>query len=575
MKFLKIILKPNTAKQGRGKKICSLVPLIFLMLLMTFKNSTYGAETDRQGVLLEVNCAQFNRNLPEDLFGVTSGFFYDANGLALCKQAGFQLMEVLRDMTADPFGPGPLPPPPGFLPPTNPPGKNSRFGMEVSPPRHLPPPPPGLNQRPGPEAFPQGSSFDEKKRRLMASRPRLNTFDEVKHLVEAGLKQKMNVMVAFTILAPPRDGKAFQNQVSLEVKELQRLAAKYDTRIRLFRFGNEPDLADFWRGSPQEFFNTYKLWVQALKGVDSEAIAVAPGFATSLIRPDAEPLGQYLKDFVNYCHRERIPLDMLAIHGYGLDPQFSFGLPTKAAIDYLQKYPHLSPIFGVPRVADNEWNLLCHDPDTNPIFDTAWAAAHNAAALIQLIDNGIQLTVRLGGCSISPPETRLRGDEPDFLLVNKSHKKKLTYYAMAGMNRFIDFPYQVKSQVTNRNFDILAGLSKGKDSLYIAVSNLPRVRLLDVWREIDKNNLKIHPVEERYILQRAAANPESSQYSLNINDIPFASNGGKFRLRRYRIDGTNQGTVVEDKLMAGMKRIKIINSLKGPGIDFILLEAAK
>ena len=164
----------------------------------------------------------------------------------------------------------------------------------------------------------------------MASRPRLNTFDEVKHLVEAGLKQKMNVMVAFTILAPPRDGKAFQNQVSLEVKELQRLAAKYGTRIRLFRFGNEPDLADFWRGSPQEFFNTYKLWVQALKGVDSEAIAVAPGFATSLIRPDAEPLGQYLKDFVNYCHRERIPLDIASHSRLWFRPSIFFRLANQS-----------------------------------------------------------------------------------------------------------------------------------------------------------------------------------------------------------------------------------------------------
>lgn len=111
-----------------------------------------------------------------------------------------------------------------------------------------------LNQRSGPGSFPRGSSFDGEKRRLMASRPRLNTFDEVKQLVGECLSRKMMVMVAFTILGPPRDGAAFQKQVAIEVKELQRIVARLGTRIRLFRFGCEPDLPDFWRGTPQQFY---------------------------------------------------------------------------------------------------------------------------------------------------------------------------------------------------------------------------------------------------------------------------------------------------------------------------------
>jgi hypothetical protein len=536
--------------QWRGlhrRKLGISLPIFLLALILALLAPAAGAGTEGR-VLLTVDCAQSSGQLSPYFFGVVSGPFYDAEGLALCKQAGFQLMEVLHDMAEEPSGgPGQPPRPPMGQREGPPP-----FGERGGPP--FPgPPPPWLRQEAGPGPM---------------HRP--NSFGEVKRWVDACSRLKMAVMPAFIILGPPRDEEGFQRRITAEVKELQQIAARHQTRIRLFRFGCEPDLREFWHGTPEQFYHTYKLWVQAVKATDPQAIAVAPGFAAIESRPRAEPMGQCVKDFVDYCHRQQVPLDMLAIHGYGLDPEFSFGLPARAVGEYLRQFPRLSPIFGVARVADNEWNIPSRYPENvNPIFATAWAAAHNVAALIQMLKNGVQLTVRLGGCSTAPPELRRGQQEVENLLVNSDRSKRPAYFGLAGINRFVNFPYQVLSKSNNRNYEILAGFSPRKDQLYIAISHLPIERLMEKER-----NLKIlHPMEERYIRQRTAQNPDSSQYALKIGQLPFSAKG-KVRLRRYRVDEKTNGSLVEDRQMANVKGIDLQQNLSGPGVDFILLEPA-
>ena len=83
----------------------------------------------------------------------------------------------------------------------------------------------------------------------------------------------------------------------------------------------------------------------------------------------------------------------------------------------------------------------------------------------------------------------------------------------------------------------------------------------------------LHPMEERYIEQRIVRNPDSSQYTLKISNLPFSIKG-KVRIRRYRVDGKNNDSLVEDKQMVSVNGINIKQKLLGPGIDFILLEPA-
>jgi hypothetical protein len=533
--------------QGNGKQRRKFgIFLLIFFLALVIPLCAPGGSLAKE-VLLEVNCTQPSGHLSPYFFGVISGPFYDAQGLALCKEAGFQLIEVLHDLEKEsPMGPQPPPRPPfgGEGAPSPP------FGERDRPP--FPgPPPPGLHQRTGP-----------------GSMRRPNSFVEVKRWVDECLRLNLAVMPAFIILEPPRDEEGFQKQITAEIKELQQIAAKHQKRIRLFRFGCEPDLREFWHGTPQQFFHTYKLWVQALKAIDPQAIAVAPGFAAIESRPQAETIGQCVKNFVDYCHRERVPLDMLAIHGYGLDPEFSFGLPAKAAGDYLKRFPHLSPIFGVAKVANNEWNIPSRYPENvNPIFATAWAAAHNVSALTQMIKNEVGLTVRLGGCTTVSPELRGGQQEAEHLLINSDRSKRPAFYSLAAMNRFVMYPQLAYSKSNNRNFEILAGSSHDQNQLYIAISHLPIVRLM----EMERNMRILHPVEGQYIQQRTTQNPDGSQYLLKITNLPFSASR-KVRMRRYRVDEKNNGSLVEDRQMASANSIDFLQNLPGPGNDFILLE---
>jgi hypothetical protein len=542
----------TTSQSGQKRKLQMFLSSLFLLtLILGLFAPGFGAVNEGRA-LLEVNCAQSGGELSPYIFGTTSGPFYDAQGLALCKEAGFQLIEVLRDMSARTAAPATGPPPMGpgpGRPPMPPFGGPPGGGVSPFP----PPPPSSLNQDRGP----------------WSSRPP-NTFNEVKRQVDECLRLGMEVMVAFMMLEPPRNEAAFQKQVAGEVKELQQIAARHRTRIKLFRFGCEPDNPAWWRGTAQQFFTTYKLWVQALKSVDSGAIVVAPGIAAPLASPGANSPSQIIKDFLHYCQQERLPLDILAIHGYGFDPQFTFGLAIKVDGEYLQRYPRLSPVFGVPKIANNEWNMPAERQF--PILASAWAATHNVAALIQMIKNGVQLAVRYGGCTVLPREMKLprEREESQFILVYPDHTKKPTYYAMAGINRFANFPYQVRSRSNNGNFEISAGLTKAKNKLYIAVCNLPVLHLLEIWKKLDRTN----PTEEQYIRQQEARTPECSQYALKITNLPISFRG-KVRLRRYRVDERINGSLVEDRQLTWKHNFDIIQNLPGPGIDFILLEAAK
>jgi xylan 1,4-beta-xylosidase len=85
-----------------------------------------------------------------------------------------------------------------------------------------------------------------------------------------------------------------------------------------FEIWNEPNLAPFWTGTQQQYFELYKATAVAIKSIDP-ALQVG-GPATSSI--------QWLPEFLGYCAQNNAPVDFVSTHVYAGDNQAKLFGPT-------------------------------------------------------------------------------------------------------------------------------------------------------------------------------------------------------------------------------------------------------
>lgn len=109
-----------------------------------------------------------------------------------------------------------------------------------------------------------------------------------------------------------------------------------------FEVWNEPNLKPFWHGTRARYFDLYARTARALKGVDADLRVGGP--ATSNFVPDARFAGEienhgahlcdtrdraaleqatwtgvWIREFLDYCARERAPVDFISTHPYPTD----------------------------------------------------------------------------------------------------------------------------------------------------------------------------------------------------------------------------------------------------------------
>ncbi|MDY0038739.1 MAG: hypothetical protein RBS57_00390 [Desulforhabdus sp.] len=482
-----------------------------LILTATFSQVVQIGCAEEKRAHITVDCSQIAATVSEYAFGAFAGPFNDPKGLALCREGGFTLIEPLYDL---------------------------RLGSALKP--------------------------------AEAAAPRLaNTALEVLGQVEKCLELGMAVMPALTVAKVPEDPESFKEQILDYVKEVQKISKHHDNHVRLFRFGNEPEFRHFWSGSYLELFQTFELWARAIKAAYPDVLTVGPGFAFPSEKGGEAPT-ELIKEFIQYCDRKKVPLDVLAIHNYGVEPYISFGLPIRTIKNYIRSYPNLSPIFGTPKVAVNEWNFFAAPPGQyNPIFDSVWTAAHNAAAMIEMLKQEPYIIVRNGGCSIDVTNPHSERDA-DFILITKNYLKKPSYSAMEGINRFLNFPHLVSVKSDSRHFVALAGLSKDQQSLYLAVSHYPFMQMLN-GSERFPFHVDIDPIE-RELLAAEKEDIKAKDYRITLDSLPFAKSE-KIRFRCYRVDEKLRGELVEEREFPQKERIELDRNSRAPGVDFIIIDA--
>ncbi len=338
----------------------------------------------------------------------------------------------------------------------------------------------------------------------------------------------------------------------------------HNWNIKVLRFGNEPDNAAFWSGTKEDFFTYYSAWAKAAKSVDENFILIAPSL---MIIKDNGNIASWATEFLKYNKDNDVPLDVFSFHAYSPFIYEDFYDDFKTIKSELKKYPTLSPIYGVPKLANDEWNIMVGDAWSGSYhnqFDTAWVAAQNVMALIGMIEGGdLFLSVRYGGMFNDKKGGNFGGCH-DFPLVDCDKKGKLAYYAMKAFNQFVG-----KTRILTKGSDFVnlgAIAGKSNKEIITIISNFDIDKYISEYPQPSKS-----PVSKQIdsYVSKFGNLKTYNEYKLELNNLPWGSSD-ELIYERYVVDEEKKLELVETKILSGNSTLSfIIEKVFAPSVQLI------
>ena len=162
-------------------------------------------------------------------------------------------------------------------------------------------------------------------------------------------------------ITPPNDYEEWGKLIGALVNHFTERYGREEVRKWYFEVWNEPNLNAFWSGTRSQYLELYKVTAEAVKAVDSAYRVGGP--ATSNFVPDDRFAGEiedstkqmthlvenlntlewhgvWIEEFLQYCQREKLPVDFISAHPYptdfALDGQQEMKGRTRC-VDSLQK----------------------------------------------------------------------------------------------------------------------------------------------------------------------------------------------------------------------------------------------
>ncbi len=142
-------------------------------------------------------------------------------------------------------------------------------------------------------------------------------------------------------VTPPVEWKKWETLIDKTVRHFIERYGIDEVRRWYFEVWNEPNLHNgFWTGGKSGYFRMYKVSVQCIKAIDKSLRVGGP--VTSNYVPDARFDGEFddktkhmthklenlddgdwqpvwVKDFIDYCEKEQLPVDFISTHPYPTD----------------------------------------------------------------------------------------------------------------------------------------------------------------------------------------------------------------------------------------------------------------
>jgi hypothetical protein len=436
------------------------------------------------------------------------------------------------------------------------------------------------------------------------------------------LKLKATPMLYFYQIANPIRSGGDTERYSSSVQAIAKhLRDTWPGQKFVFFFGNEPDWEVmtcagktaisniFWDGSRQDFFKAYAVWAKAIKSVDANFIVGGVGVAipTIPLLSDNAPqkakdckmdsnfsgtrgeVSRWITDFLDYAKFNKIPVDFFSFHEYSTLTRLKFYDEAGKLAEKLKRYENLSPLFGAPLLATNEWNMMLTDDvgiknlcfkDNQwndscvkqlESFKTAYKSAHSVVALINMIDQGLQINTiytalyqNVPAKSTEETKSDIDGSCRFFTLVCANENRNI-YYALKGFNWLAGTERLAVSGGDHANFAAIAG--KTDKNIIIVLANYD-------YNGYNNN----YPPEERAKLSQATEYSEYkknygelkvyNKYSLTLNNLPWSSSG-KVTYERYVVDDNKNLELTETKTMPGDSTLTFTKNISAPSVEVV------
>ena len=157
-------------------------------------------------------------------------------------------------------------------------------------------------------------------------------------------------------VTPPKDVAQWCTLIErLVIHWVERYGVR-EVRNWFFEVWNEPNLAAFWTGSQQDYFELYRRTAVTIKGVDKRLRVGGPASAANA----------WIHDFIEYCGGANAPLDFISTHHYPTD---AFGAPGDDTLTQLSKSRR--------SVMRDEARAVRGQAGPLPVYYTEWSSSSN------------------------------------------------------------------------------------------------------------------------------------------------------------------------------------------------------
>jgi xylan 1,4-beta-xylosidase len=260
---------------------------------------------------------------------------------------------------------------------------------------------------------------------------------------------------------PPRDYARWAEICSHIVRHYnQGWANGFQNIIKFWEVWNEPDIHEFWSGTPEEYYRLYEVTAKALKKTGPETKVGGPTQAIVTNR-------KFLDGFLKHCADHEVPLDFASWHTYAKQPS---EIISHAAIvhDALQKYgfTKTESILDEWNYFPGKWDREEKEPEYRKwLFETQVGgpagAAFSASVLIGLQDTTVGLADYYQGT------THYFGG-----LFDEFGAPRKPFYAFKAFKAALETPQRVSASGSeDSGFAVLAGLSKDKSEATVLIGN--------------------------------------------------------------------------------------------------------
>ncbi len=264
----------------------------------------------------------------------------------------------------------------------------------------------------------------------------------------------------------------------------------YHYNIKYWEIWNEPDIPNFWTGTPEEYYRLYETTAKAIKSYDPKVKVGGPVLAVHL---------SFLEGFLAYCRDHQVPLDFVSWHMYSTQPSAVY-LKAAKVRELMNKYgfPNAESILNEWSYFPGNWGLMPGDAKAlaDPRYVDSVAqevqgvagAAFDASVLILLQDSTLNIANFYEG------NTTLM-----FGLFNEHGVPKKTYYTFKAFKLLLDTPGRVATGGSDLSgVAAIAGLSPDKAQATVLISNYGT--------ECSRYNIRLHnlPWKEGAIYEKYA-----------------------------------------------------------------------